>query len=236
MVTGTRAEPICTGNREIDEILGGGLPSRSLVLLEGESGAGKSVLVQQFTYGALSLGLSVAFYVTGSTIKDLVTQMFSLSLDVTDYFLCDRLRVYPLRFAAGSDSGAAFQRLLDHFESLPVDHRLLVVDALSDLIAQSDERQVADFFANARQLCQRGRGLVVATHPDSGEEDVLERMRSLCDAHLRVHVEKGNERALRILEVLKLGGAEQPPGRQLGFKVEPGEGIKSLRAAGAPGS
>ena len=38
---------ISTGNQEIDKKLGGGIPVGSMVLVEGESDSGKSVLTQQ---------------------------------------------------------------------------------------------------------------------------------------------------------------------------------------------
>ncbi len=86
---------ISTGSSEIDKKMGGGIPTGSLVLLEGQSDAGKSVLSQHFSHGALSAKMSVAYYTTENTVKSLMSQMASLDLDVTDFFLCDRMRVYP---------------------------------------------------------------------------------------------------------------------------------------------
>ena len=92
--TSSGSQIVSTGNREIDKKLGGGIPLGSLVLLEGQSDAGKSVVAQHLTYGALSSGMSMAYYTTENTVKSLMSQMNSLNLDVTDYFLSDRLRVY----------------------------------------------------------------------------------------------------------------------------------------------
>ncbi len=54
MVTsqGPARKLITTGNIEIDGKIGGGLPPSSLTLIEGQSDAGKSVLVQQFMWGS----------------------------------------------------------------------------------------------------------------------------------------------------------------------------------------
>ena len=43
---GKKKEPIVTGVSEVDEKLGGGIPSGSLCLIEGHSDAGKSVLIK----------------------------------------------------------------------------------------------------------------------------------------------------------------------------------------------
>ena len=45
---------ISTGSTEIDKKMGGGIPEGSLILIEGESNAGKSVVSQQLTFGALN--------------------------------------------------------------------------------------------------------------------------------------------------------------------------------------
>ena len=112
---------ISTGSREIDKKMGGGIPAGSLVLLEGQSDAGKSVLCQHFSHGALSALMSSVYYTTENTVKSLVSQMSSLNLDITDYFLCDRMRIYPLEISSSDqdDSGRSFQILVDHLDSLP---------------------------------------------------------------------------------------------------------------------
>ena len=62
-----RSRLVTTGNIEIDKKVGGGLPPGSLTLIEGQSDAGKSVLVQQFIWGSLQQGLRIALYTTENT-------------------------------------------------------------------------------------------------------------------------------------------------------------------------
>ena len=130
---------ISTGSSEIDKKMGGGIPTGSLVLLEGQSDAGKSVLSQHFSHGALSAKMSVAYYTTENTVKSLMSQMASLDLDVTDFFLCDRMRVYPLDTSSLEDdhSKLAFQILIDHLKQLPERFQLAIVDSLTGLVAHS---------------------------------------------------------------------------------------------------
>ena len=73
---GKNKEPIVTGVPEVDEKLGGGIPSGSLCLIEGHSDAGKSVLCQHLTNGTLISGeTSVAYYTTENNIRSLISQM-----------------------------------------------------------------------------------------------------------------------------------------------------------------
>ena len=66
---------ICTGNIELDKSIGGGIPYRTLMLLEGQSASGKSTLSQQFIWGALTSGGKAALYTTEQTVQSFLRQM-----------------------------------------------------------------------------------------------------------------------------------------------------------------
>ena len=53
------------------------------------------------------------------------------------------------------------------------------------------------------------------------------RMRSLCDAHLRLRVEEMRDKLMKVLEVAKVRGAEKTTGNIINFDVEPGLGMRS---------
>ena len=221
---------ISTGSGEIDKKMGGGIPIGSLVLLEGQSDAGKSVLSQHFTQGALASRMSVAYYSTENTVKSLMSQMSSLNLDVTDYFLCDRMRVYPLEVSSVQEKHTrqAFQVLIDHFERLPVRYKLVILDSLTGLVAHSDDRAIIDFFAGCKQLCDMGRTIIAVVHSYAFDDRMLIRVRSLCDAHLVLKMEQVGERLIKILEVAKVRNADQSTGNIISFDVEPGMGMKII--------
>jgi flagellar protein FlaH len=219
---------ISTGNREIYKKLGGGIPLGSLVLLEGQSDAGKSVVSQHFTYGALNAGMSMAYYTTENTVKSLMSQMVSLNLDVTDYFLCDRLRVYPLLSNEGTSTHQVFKVLLNHFSELPKKVNLVIVDSLTGLVTHSDDTLVIDFFAACKQQCDYGRTIVTVVHSYACDEQMLIRIRSLCDAHLILRIEQVGERLVKIMEVAKVRNAMQSTGNIISFDVEPGLGMKII--------
>ncbi len=227
------AKVISTGNTEIDKKLGGGIPVGSLVLMEGQSDAGKSVVSQHFTYGGLKARMGIAYYTTENTVKSLMSQMSSLNLDVTDYFLCDRLRVYPMLSVEGTDSEVAFGALLDHIEGLPVTTRVIIVDSLTGLVTHGDERSVIDFFTRCKQLCDYGRTIIAVCHSHAFDDKMLIRIRSLCDAHLVLRMEQVGERLIKVMEVAKVRNADQSTGNVISFDVEPGLGMKIIPIATA---
>jgi flagellar protein FlaH len=221
---------ILTGIREVDEKLGGGIPIGSLGLVEGHSDAGKSVLCQHLTYGALTVSdISVAYYTTENTVKSLVNQMDSLNLSTIDPFLMDKLRVFPLSMRGDDgDTEARFKALLRHFDKLPGYYKLLIVDSITLLVAHSDQVANVDFFSACKNLCDQGRTIILVAHSYAFDEEVLSRSRSLCDAHFRIRLEQMGDRLVKILEVLKVRGADRPTGDVVTFEVEPKVGMRII--------
>ncbi|HSW58074.1 MAG TPA: ATPase domain-containing protein [Dehalococcoidales bacterium] len=221
---------ILTGIREVDEKLGGGIPIGSLGLTEGHSDSGKSVLCQHLTYGALTVSdLSVAYYTTENTVKSLVNQMASLNLGIMDHFLMDKLRIFPLSMRGDDkDTEARFKALLNHFDKLPGYYKLIIVDSITLLVAHSDQVANIDFFSACKNLCDQGRTILLVAHSYAFDEEVLSRTRSLCDAHFRIRLEQMGDRLVKILEVLKVRGADRPTGDIVTFEVEPKVGMRII--------
>ena len=225
----TMEASISTSNSEIDKKLGGGIPIGSLTLIEGQSDAGKSVLSQHLTNGALLAGKSVGYYTLENTVKSLLTQMDSLGLDVTDYFLLDRLRIYPLQVSAkNKDSESAFSLLTRHVECLPELFEVIIVDSVTNLVTHTNETSVIDFFLACKKLCDQGRTIFLVVHSYAFDEKMLIRVRSLCDAHLKLRLEEVAERLIKVLEVSKVRNAERTTGAIISFDVEPMMGMKII--------
>ena len=221
---------ILTGVREVDEKMGGGIPIGSLGLIEGHSDAGKSVLSQQLTYGALRNTLtSVAYYTTENTVKSLVAQMDSLSLHTLDHFLTDRFRIYPLTLRSDlEDAEKPLFSLVKHFSRLPDRFKLVMVDSITLLVAHTSAVSIIDFFSACKDLCDEGRSIFLVAHSYAFDDDILSRTRSLCDAHLRLRLEEMGDRLVKIMEVLKVRGADRPTGDIVSFEVEPKLGMRII--------
>ncbi len=221
---------ILTGVREVDDKMGGGIPLGSLGLIEGHSDAGKSVLCQHLAHGALrSAGISVAYYTTENTVRSLIAQMDSLSLYTLDYFLTDHFQIYPLTLRRDlADTEKPFHFLKKHFASLPRQFGLILVDSITLLVAHSNPVSIVDFFSACKDLCDLGRSIVLVAHSYAFDEEVLSRTRSLCDAHLRIRLEQMGDRLVKIMEVLKVRGAERRTGDAVSFEIEPKSGMRII--------
>jgi flagellar protein FlaH len=218
---------VTTGNSEIDKKIGGGLPLRSLTLVEGQSDAGKSVLVQQFTWGTLHSGLRIDMYTTENTTPSLFRQMRSLALEIDDFFIVGRINVYPVPNSFTEEqSRRIFKLLLDHIARSRAD--VVIVDSLTAFVTHASEAETLDFFSRAKELCDDGRSLILTMHSYASTEQLLQRLRSMCDAHLRLRVEEVGTQLIKVLEVAKVRGAAKSTGNIVSFDVEPHLGMRII--------
>jgi flagellar protein FlaH len=207
--------------------MGGPIPWGSLTLIEGKHATGKSVLCQHLTYGALQSDSGVAYYTSETGSPSLISQMASLGLDVMDYFLLDKLRIFPLelpdqRFKAPNQ----LERLLRHMAGLPPEFEFIVVDSLTPLLPHCPPDALAEFFTGSRQLCREGKTIALTLDPRPLVTSTGDQIPFWCDVHLRLRLETVTvERVVRAMDVFKPihEGAVNSP--KVNFDVHPGHGM-----------
>jgi flagellar protein FlaH len=219
---------ISTGHPEIDKKLGGGLPVGSLTLVEGQSDAGKSVLCQQMLWGSLSGGFRAIIFTTENTTKSLVSQMDSLGLGILDYLLLGRLKVYYMKPSQIKEHAReTFETVLETVGKRST-YELIVVDSLTPILSSSSDVEILDYFERCKSFCDQGRTIINVTHTYALNNDALVRLRSACDAHLKLMIEKIGDKLVKTLEVAKVRGAAQTTGNVITFEVEPEVGMKIM--------
>jgi len=218
---------ISTGRAEIDQQMGGGIPRGSLTLVEGKHGTGKSVFCQHLVHSALDSGKSVAFYSSETGSSSLISQMSSLGLDVLDYFLLDKLRVFPLELPVGDPNPVSpLDKLLRHMNVLPPEFDLIIVDSLTGILPLTPKPAVLDFFAAARQLCQEGRTVVLTLDPRALATSWGSELAALSDIHLRLKMQTVTvQRVVKSLELCKTNRDSGGYAAAVNFDVFPGRGM-----------
>ena len=218
---------ISTGNGEIDKNLGGGIPRASMTLVEGESDSGKSVLTQQLVWGSLYKGFTVVVFTTENTVKSFVSQMNSLSLDVTDFLLLGKLKVFQVGASRLRLSPSqVFDIILNDLQTRP--DVLVIVDSLTTFITHSSIEETMAYFENCKMLCDMGLTIVNVVNSYAFNQADLARVRSICDAHLSLRTEVVGDRLIKVLEVAKVRGAEFATGNIISFDVAPMLGMKII--------
>jgi len=221
---------LTSGNSEIDKRLGGGIPLGTLTLIEGENDTGKSVLCQQFVYGALISGYTVAYYTTENTIKSLLKQMESLSLDISDFYAFGYIKIFPIHIEGIEWSTEQMRRILNlvanHMKSIK--EEIIIVDSLTMFTTYSTEDDVLEFLTKLKNLADNGKTILITLHQHAFKEDTLVRIRSACDCHLFLRKEQVGDRYVCVLEVSKIRGAKKTTGNIVSFEVHPGFGLKII--------
>lgn len=224
---------ISTGHSEIDKKLGGGLPVGSLVLIEGESDAGKSVLCQQMIWGSLNNRVKVILFTTENSVRSLLPQMDSLGLDILDQLLLGWLKVYHIKPSQVKNAPhQAFEVILETMAKQE-SHDLIIMDSLTQIVSQYSDAETLNYFERCRTFSDKGRTVINVVHTYAFNQDILIRVRSACDAHLRLMIDKVGDKLVKTLEVAKIRGAAQNTGNILTFEVEPEIGMKIMPVARA---
>jgi len=221
-----RGRVISMGRSEFDKKIGGGIPCGSLTLIEGQSDAGKTVLTQQLIWGSLNCDHRVMLFTTENTVRSFNKQMQSLGLNIQWYLLLGWLRIYAVASSMMKTS-AAFDTILAEIDKHQ-SYDMIVVDSLTLVIVHNPLEDVLTYFEQCKRRCDKGRTIINTAHSYSFNDDVLIRLRSVCDAHFRLHIEEVGGKSVKVLDVAKVKGADQVTGNSLSFEVEPGLGMQIM--------
>ncbi|MEL9940835.1 MAG: ATPase domain-containing protein [Ignisphaera sp.] len=227
-----RRDVVTTGSEELDSRLGGGIPVPSLLLVEGDHGTGKSVVVQQIAYGALKSGLRVYYITTESTVRELLLQAKRVSFDMTNYFLKGFLKIFPVHMEGARWAKNIAKLLLQIVGNFMVktmsDWDLFIVDSFSVLAVYASTSTVLDFLTIAKNVVSQDKLVILSVHPGVLSEEIMIRARSVCDGYIRLRAMEIGGMMIKAMEVVKLRGALGPVDSLIAFDVDPAFGIKVL--------
>jgi flagellar protein FlaH len=99
----------------------------------------------------------------------------------------------------------------------------------------AEDRQILNFFEGCKRICAKGKTVIVTIHSDAFDSDLLNPIRSMCDAHLMLKAEQDGQRLVKTLQVAKVRGASSVTGAIVGFEVEPGWGMRVIPISKARG-
>ncbi|MBP2029984.1 flagellar protein FlaH [Methanohalophilus levihalophilus] len=230
-----KSKIISSGKDEIDKKLGEGIPLGSLILIEGENDTGKSVLCQQMIYGGLNQLHRIAYYTTENTIKSLLMQMESLSLDVSEFYSWGYFRIFPVHLEGVDWSQDQMKGTLnlvtDHIKSRK--EKVAIIDSLTMFTTYTGEDNILGFLTSLKNLCDKGHTIFITLHQHAFKEDTLVRVRSACDCHLFLRKEQLADRYVSVMEVSKIRGAKKSTGNIVSFEVQPGFGLRIIPISSA---
>ncbi|MFB6122831.1 MAG: ATPase domain-containing protein [Haloferacaceae archaeon] len=226
----------------LNKELGGGIPRGSIVLVEGDYGAGKSALSQRFTYGFCEEGYAVTCLSTELTVRGFIDQMHSLSYDVVDHLLGENV----LFLEADLDTGGTFsdeeegdrRELLKRLMNAEVmwNSDAIIIDTFDAilrndpkfeaLVRENEERQAAlEIISFFRDVISQGKVIVLTVDPSTVDVEAIGPFRSIADVYIQLEmIEVGND-VRRQISVKRFAGMGEQVGDTVGFSVRSGTGI-----------
>ena len=219
---------IDTGSKLIpfEQVLGGGIPVDMLTLIEGDSGAAKSVLCQYLAFGAILDGRSVEYFTSRYTAASLFEQMGAIGLDVSEYLHGDSVTIHSLRKpSVDEDPEDLLVALASDIERIPPNRGIIIVDSITGLAEISEDRATLRFFSSCDRLSNEGRTIVVVARSSAFDKPTHSRLHGMCDTHIRLGTERIRDKLVNTLEVLKVNKAEMNSDNGFSFEMAPGVGI-----------
>ncbi|QSG07039.1 ATPase domain-containing protein [Halapricum desulfuricans] len=226
----------------LNKELGGGIPPGSIVLIEGDYGAGKSAMSQRFTYGLCEEGYQVTTLSTELTVGSFLDQMHSLDYDMVEHVLDEHVLFLHADIGdsntfSDDDDGERMdllKRLMD--AEVMWESDVIIIDTFDAilrndpkfeaLVRKNEERQAAlEIISFFRDVIAEGKVIVLTVDPSTLDEDAIGPFRSIADVFLELEmIEVGND-VRRQISVKRFAGMGEQVGDTIGYSVRSGTGI-----------
>ena len=205
---------LATGDPYLDQILGGGLHERSVTVIAGEPGSGKTIFCLQFLFHLAQQGKRTVYFTTLSEpALKLIRNMQAFTF-FDERLIQDRITFVDLgstlrtKDIQGSD---VMQAIAARVEELDPD--LVVIDsfkAIHDFLGTTKESRAFVYDLAVQTAAWGAATLLVGEY--SQEEIVREAEFAIADGILRFSNRRYELTTVRELEVLKLRGANHMSG------------------------
>ncbi|MGC9133050.1 MAG: ATPase domain-containing protein [Nanopusillaceae archaeon] len=214
---------------EFADRLGGAIPKSSLFIIEGEDGAGKSIVCQRILYGALSNNHKVTYISTELSIVDFIRQMESLGYDVKDYLLNNKLLFIPTLNMFGrikERENLIFELTKEKARKI-FESELIIVDSLSypliNGLNKMDSVKLIEFLSKIKDM---NKTIVVTYNSAEINEFFVKNIRRVADIYFNLRYSSLEEGSmLKIIEVKRFRYPRGIYNNIIPFRVEPNIGL-----------
>lgn len=212
---------------ELSRNLGGGIPRNSLILIEGQDGAGKSLVSQRLTYSFLKHGTTVTYISTELNTMTFVEQMDSIDYDIKKQLLNGDLLFIPMFPLLGYTKLEPdfFDRLLANKEVFRSE--VIIFDTLSFLLIHNtlDDKKAFTIMSLLKRFTSLGKTIIFCVDEQHLNEKFLTLIRSVSDIYMTVAVKSFAGQTVRVLSTHRFKRPESAFINNIPFKVEPGKGL-----------
>jgi flagellar protein FlaH len=201
------------------------LPNRSLFVVQGIVGAGKSLIAQRLVHGMLENGTKILVITTELTTRGWIEQMESIGYGVTEHIRDGQLMIFS-RFGtiAESRSDVGLEQVLNSEAISQAD--VVILDSASALMPDDlDDQQRFEMMQKLRKISSEGRSIMLCVDPDEMDHKLLHSMRASSEVVLDLSTALIGGDLKRSIVVTRFLRAAGPVQTSVGWRVEPSMGF-----------
>lgn len=201
------------------------LPNRSLMVLQGSVGGGKSIISQRLVHGLLHNGAKILVVTTELTTRGYIEQMESVGYGITSFLASGQLTIFS-RFGTVAESRSDVT-LTDVLDSSAIKYADIVVfDSASSLMPDIETNEERfKIMQRLREEVSRGRSFLLCIDPDAMDTKLLHTLRESAEVVLDLMTNLIGGTLNRTILVTRFLRAAGPVQSTIGWRVEPGMGF-----------
>ncbi len=208
----------------LSDSLGRFLPRRSLYIVTGQIGAGKSLIAQRLAYGLVSNNVRTTVVTTELTTRGWLEQVNSLGYSLEDAANQGHFTLLS-RFGVISDEVEEDVGIDDLLASEALENADISIVDRASMLFQNHEASPDKLLARLRTFCSENRSLMLLIDPDEISSDMMRILSASAEVVLEMKTSEiggGLSRILAVTRFLRAAGPVQP---RIGWRVEPSMGF-----------
>ena len=217
--------PFVLETDSLADSMGSRLPNRSLYIVQGDVGSGKSLMGQRLSFGLAENDVKVLVITTELTTRGWIEQMESIGYGVTEFIRSRQLMVFS-RFGTIAEAlpDVGIQQVLESEAVSKAD--IVIIDSASSLMPDGlDDHGRFKMMQNLRRITSEGRSIMLCVDEKEMDSKLLHTLRSSSEIVLDMKTAMIGGEIKRNIVVTRYLRAAGPVQSSIGWRVEPSMGF-----------
>lgn len=217
--------PFVLETDSLADSMGSRLPNRSLYIVQGDVGSGKSLMGQRLSFGLAENDVKVLVITTELTTRGWIEQMESIGYGVTEFIRTGQLMVFS-RFGTIAEAlpNIGIQQVLESEAVSKAD--IVIIDSASSLMPDGlDDHGRFKMMQNLRRITSEGRSIMLCVDEKEMDSKLLHTLRSSSEIVLDMKTAMIGGEIKRNIVVTRYLRAAGPVQSSIGWRVEPSMGF-----------
>ena len=217
--------PFILETDSLADSMGSRLPNRSIYVVQGDVGSGKSLMGQRLSYGLAENDVKVLVITTELTTRGWIEQMESIGYGVTEFIRTGQLMVFS-RFGTIAEAlpDVGIQQVLDSEAVSKAD--IIIIDSASSLMPDDlDDNGRFKMMQKLRKVTSEGRSIMLCVDEKEMDSKLLHTLRASSEIVLDMKTAMIGGEIKRNIVVTRYLRAAGPVQSSIGWRVEPSMGF-----------